>query len=252
MRMRFLVLLILLALSPSARAYIEEVKPSLEVFSGYKPMYFLAGTPETKIQISFKAQLLRSLPFYMAYTQRSYWKIFQKSSPFLDSTYNPEFFYRLPLGDESFTWLDLGLFEHESNGKDGSDSRSWNRAYLRYSTARLSETKPSFYLSFKAWLPYRYEENPEILKSRGLYEITGTVSDFLGPFFERGDLSLTLTAGGDSHLSPIDGGQELTFRTKFLNYRPLYNFVAQLFHGRGETLLNYTQSYWRFRLGVGF
>ncbi len=234
-----------------AKAYIDEVKPSLEIFSGYKPMYFLLGYPDTKIQISFKAQILKKTPLFAAYTQRSYWLLFNKSSPFLDNAYNPEVFYRFPI-DRDLSWLDVGLFEHESNGKDIDDSRSWNRAYLRYSTSRGEKDKPFLHGSAKVWFPYHYEENEDILTYRGLYELTLTYSNFLGSLFDRGDLSFTLYPGGKSKLVPWAGGQELTLRTNPSGLHLLHVFVLQIFHGTGENLIHYSESHWRVRLGVGF
>lgn len=248
-----LVLVIALALAPLAKAhaYIDEIKPTLEIFSGYLPMYFLVGNPDSKIQISFKAKIIRKVPLYAAYTQRSYWNLFQKSSPFLDASYHPEIFYRLPLRDEH-QWVDLGLIEHESNGKDGTDSRSWNRSYLRFSTVSSLQNRAKLYWTVRAWVPYRYEENESILHYRGLYEVNATYADFLGSFFDRGDLTLSFYSGGNSMLSPWSGGQELTFRANISELRFLDVFVVQLFHGYGENLLQYTKNDWRIRLGIGF
>jgi outer membrane phospholipase A len=61
-----------------------------------------------------------------------FWHLDQHSRPIYDVNYNPEFFYRYLLSDSTFfKTLDFGLFEHESNGRDGADSRSENNFYLR-------------------------------------------------------------------------------------------------------------------------
>ena len=53
------------------------------------------------------------------------------SSPFRDTNFNPEMFYRFkesPLGS-GFFGADVG-FEHESNGQPVSRSRSWNLLHI--------------------------------------------------------------------------------------------------------------------------
>ena len=246
-----LMIAISILLSSPARAYIDEIKPSLEIFSGYQPLYFLVGNPDSKIEISFKAKVIRQVPLYAAYTQRSYWNLFQKSAPFLDSSYHPELFYRFELPGVH-RWIDLGLLEHESNGKDGTDSRSWNRSYLRYSAMTALRSGAKLYWTLRAWVPYRYEENESILHYRGLYEVNATYANFLGPFFERGDLTLSFYSGGNSMLSPWSGGQELTLRTNISELKFLDVFVFQIFHGYAENLLHYTRNDWRARVGIGF
>ncbi|MFR7812064.1 MAG: phospholipase A, partial [Butyricimonas faecihominis] len=73
-------------------------------FSIFRDIYFVTGVPtnrkidkhssEAKFQISIRQRLTKSiLPFktflYLTYTQRSFWDIYGKSSPFLDNNFNP-------------------------------------------------------------------------------------------------------------------------------------------------------------------
>ncbi len=82
-------------------SYMDGLPP----FSIYKDNYFITGIPlnrgidgetaDAKFHISFRHRLTRSrLPFdsflYLTYTQKSFWDIYQQSSPFRDSNYNPE------------------------------------------------------------------------------------------------------------------------------------------------------------------
>ena len=58
------------------------------------------------------------------------------SAPFLDTSYKPELLYswQRVIGGQTTNWLELDLqggLKHESNGKDGANSRSLNIAYLR-------------------------------------------------------------------------------------------------------------------------
>ncbi len=102
---------------------------------------------DVQFQISFKTPLfadiplIRSLPWvessrlWAAYTQRSYWQVFDgsKSEPFRETNFAPELILSLGLGNDHPMWiprmLNLGAI-HESNGREEPYSRSWNRIYL--------------------------------------------------------------------------------------------------------------------------
>ncbi|HWA26570.1 MAG TPA: phospholipase A [Lacunisphaera sp.] len=122
----------------------------LENFGFHEPIYFLYGAdePGAKFQLSFRYRLagqssspVASEPagrgLYVAYTQRSLWNIKEPSSPFYDTSYMPELMFE-SLAPESpdrdrlvnFLGYQAG-YRHESNGKDGDDSRSLDIAYLR-------------------------------------------------------------------------------------------------------------------------
>ena len=73
-------------------------------FGIFKDNYFITGAPigeeptrynaDAKFQISFKHRLTdRVLPFgtylFLTYTQKSFWDIYQESSPFAETNYNP-------------------------------------------------------------------------------------------------------------------------------------------------------------------
>jgi len=114
----------------------DEINFSLE---RHKRMYFISGTENTKVQLSFKIPVIIGSKFYFAYSETGFWKLYQKSSnPFEDITHNPELFYRLRLNENHS--LDLGM-EHVSNGRDGDSSRSWNSLYLQ----NMSKFREHFY-----------------------------------------------------------------------------------------------------------
>jgi phospholipase A1 len=237
--------------------YVDEITPELSIFSEYKPTYIIMGHPDTKVQISFKAQIVRAMPLYFAYSQLMIWELFiEPSSPFRDINFNPELFYRLHLNENSkYQWLDFGIYEHESNGKDGADSRSWDRIYLRYATTFLldSEHGSKLHLTAKAWIPFNYDStNPDLAKYRGIYEITVSLIDFMGESFERDDLTLRIYPGGWGDINPLKGGQELTFRLKAKSTRFLPMLVAQIFHGYAENMLDYRENRFGIRAGIGF
>jgi len=132
-------------------------------FGMYKDNYFITGIPtnkritnqsaDTKFQISIRQRLLSNvMPHYtqlmLIYTQKSFWDVYADSSPFTDNNYNPGLLLTMPViqknklkGVVSFS------LEHESNGKDGDESRSWN--FITLSGAYFRNICFSF--QAKAW-----------------------------------------------------------------------------------------------------
>ncbi len=135
-------------------------------FAVYRDNYFVTGIPLNKkatsetadaaFQISIKHRITKQiLPFntfaYLTYTQKSFWDIYAESSPFRDTNYNPG------LGLGKYLFRDNKLagaasvqIMHESNGRDGDDSRSWN--YLNLSMKYYFNTH--FSLAGEFWPPY--------------------------------------------------------------------------------------------------
>ncbi len=260
--MRFLTpaLCLNLALALPSSASADEVSAPVEwerepirSFEAYKPSYFLLGKPITKMQISLKVQALRGIPLYAGYSQLMMWDLFKTSAPFRDLNYNPDIFYRFEFGKAPARHVDLGVFEHESNGMGGPDSRSWNRAYVRYSQNRQSE-KGGVWWSAKAWISYGISDpqSESIKYTRGVYEIQIGLSDYFDRLFEVNELVLRLYGGGRSRVNPLEGGQELTYREKITARKVLLPMYLQIFHGYGENLLDAEDRRWGFRAGFGF
>ena len=111
-------------------------------FGMYKDNYFITGIPtnkaitnqtaDAKFQISIRQRLFNSImPFntqlMLIYTQKSFWDIYDESSPFADNNYNPGLLLIKPIIDKNrLKGMATLSFEHESNGRDSLDSRSWN------------------------------------------------------------------------------------------------------------------------------
>ena len=180
------------------------------------------------------------------------WDVFEPSAPFRDLNYNPDLFYRFFIKKESNRWIDLGIFEHESNGRDGRNSRGWHRTYvLFHSTQTMGGHKILW--SIKSWFPYSYKNsNPDLPKYRGLWEFQVTVSNLLRSFWGENELNLRLYPGGNSYLNPVAGGQEILFisKTKMTAFAP--EFLIGFFHGYGENLLDYDKDRLGIRAGLSF
>ncbi len=240
-------------MSPSRPGFAVEGEPQLLQLYQYKPIYFIMGNPYTKIELSFKTQVVSTVPVYFAYTQLMFWNVFIHSPYFQDINYNPLVFYRLTLNADHEQWIDLIPEEHESNGDGGVNERSWDRLAAAYHFRTRLGDRAYFYGNLKAWVPYHYNpNNPDLAQYRGLWEVEFAVDHFMGRFFEFDDLTFRLYPGGESLTNPLHGGQELTFRTKSMERRFLPLFVAQIFHGYAESLIDYQQERWGFRAGFGF
>jgi outer membrane phospholipase A len=248
---KLLLLVSLLVIASPCQA--AEGEPQLLQLYQYKPIYFLMGNPYTKVQFSFKTQIVSSIPMYFGYTQLMFWDLFIPSPYFQDISYNPLVFYRYSINQSKEQWVDLIPFEHESNGRGGADERSWDRVGAAYHVMDQMGERAKVYAGFKAWVPIYYNpNNTDLAQYRGVWELEFALSDFLGNFFEFDDITLRLYPGGDSYTNPFHGGQELTFRTKTVYRKFLPLFVAQIFHGYGESLIDYQDERWGFRAGVGF
>lgn len=123
-----------------------------------------------EFQLSVKTELLFGI--VAAYTQRSFWDIYAPSAPFREHNHNPELFVESP-------WSTVG-YEHESNGMDGDDSRSWERVY-----ARSDYEFKGLQLSAKVWHPFFLHENRELVHYFGEWEST------LGYSTDKVSLSMT-------------------------------------------------------------
>ena len=232
-----------------------------EHISGYEPLYFIAGTksPNAKIQISFAYQLLynegwlaTNAPalkgFHIAYTQSSLWDWNAPSAPFYDTSYKPEFFYSWErvMSGQPTNWLQLDLqggFKHESNGKNGLDSRSLNIAYFRPTLVWGRDDGVQLTLQPRAWVYLGdLSDNPDIADYRGYVDLRAIMG------WKRGlQLSALGRMGQDGNHESLQ--LDLTYPTmRFFGSFSLYLDV-QYFTGYGESLLGYNKKSDELRVG---
>lgn len=180
--------------------------------------------------------------YYIAYTQTSWWQIYEHSSPFRETNYQPEFFIDFPLylkDYEFFNNLRVGIL-HESNGKgdENLQSRSWNRIYV--STAILYN---KFLFVPRLW--YRIPEskkdddNPAILHYMGNFDVNLA---YLGDdYFINLMLRNNLKFHNNKGAIQVDLGYDI-----FNN--GIYWYV-QYFNGYGESLIDYNKHLQRLSTG---
>lgn len=198
---------------------------------------------ELSYQFSFKISLYgeEGNSFNFGYTQKSFWQIYAKnvSRPFRETNYNPEFFYRL--GGLIF-YIDLGV-EHESNGLEDPQSRSWDRLYL--STHYRTQT---FKINFKTWYIYGEEEhggdNPD--NSERPYKMSTSMG--------YGQLDMAIKLGD----LVIKGDGRFNFSSKkgWGQYQLLlrigeFTYLSFLYsNGYGQSLRDYARSVESFGIGI--
>lgn len=201
---------------------------------------------EAKFQISLKGRFWTSDDLrwgaWLAYTQQSNWRMYDTggSRPFRETNYRPELFvsYRPGLAYEGFHWrlLNLGL-SHESNGRSGVLSRSWNRLFAQFGIER-----DNLVLDARAW--YRIkdsaddDDNPDITDYYGYGSLTAT--------YKWGRQSFSLTGRGN--LSTGKGAVQAAWMSREL-VGPLRAYV-QIFSGYGESLIDYNWN--QTTIGAGF
>lgn len=242
-------------------AQTADDRPFFNNFTAYEPIYAVYGNAsrnDTRLQISFKYQLFgdaNAAPndrrwidnFYLAYTQRMFADVAEKSNPIRAIDFQPEFFYLWQpraVGGGTALGGQLGL-RHISNGKGGVDSRSFNAVFVRPSVGwKIGGQQLT--ISPTAWLYLGKDTyNPDIAHYRG--------NSGLGMTFgsEKG---LMLTADSrfnfGSGKSAVDG----TISYPLSNLIPGYNMYifVQGFTGYGEALLDYDRRSSRARIGIGF
>ncbi len=224
-------------------------------FSLYKDNYFVAGTAlnqkptefnsDVKFQISFSQRLTRSvLPWhsylFLFYSQKAMWNIFEESLPFHDLNFNPGIgMSKLLIYKGKLVGKATLLLEHESNGRDGEASRSWNKVSLSASAFVL----PDLMVHGKFWIPIiDGQQNKDILRYSGIFQVGGQ-------WISRNkrwvvDATFVKRKGWNfSFNTIINVGFRLTKRdNQFL--------MLHFYDGYGENLLDYNKYHCRLRIGL--
>jgi phospholipase A1 len=202
--------------------------------------------PEVAFQISFKARLWRDIfgqdmVLWFAYTQRSFWQLynFDDSSPFRETNYEPEVLLNLctrfsVLGLKA-RFIQIGI-NHQSNGQSEPLSRSWNRIVVGIGIERGDLS-----LLLKGWyrIPDADDDNP------GLTHYVGYGEVWAYYFLKRHRLGIMVR----DNLNFRENRGAIQLEWSF----PLFAMVGghvQYFLGYGESLLDYNHRV--NRIGIGF
>ncbi len=224
-------------------------------FTLYKDNYFIAGTTigskptatnsDVKFQVSIAQRLTKStLPFntylYLFYSQKCMWNVFENSMPMRDFNFNPGIGLAKHLFVKNrYVGKVTLMIEHESNGRDGIESRSWNKVSL----ASNIFIDPNFMVHGKVWIPIiDGQNNQDILYYSGIYQVGTT---FTTPN-KRFGFALTMVKRK---------GWNFKYNTIWeVNYRLFKDenqfLFLQYYNGYGENLLDYNQYHSRLRIGL--
>lgn len=217
-----------------------------------EPMYFAAGNSggeaNAKFQLSFRFHIFqpddmrsRSLidNLYFGYTQFSLWDLHSPSAPFRDTNYRPSLYYFLPdLGIRNAPLSRVSFasgLEHESNGRDGSASRSLNTYFVKptFTFGDLNHTQLRITPKLYAYLG-SLNDNPDLAQYRGHMDLNITLGQADGI-----ELSTMLRKGTRSDHGSIDS--TLSYPLSRLLPGTAGYLMMNLFYGDGESLLTYNQ-----------
>ncbi len=264
------IIVAFLAILPSGQAAAQlldsETTPeredsiNQELFHGayfglYKDNYFSVGTTfpgkptkynsDAKFQVSIAQRITDSvLPWqtylFLMYTQKVFWNIFENSMPMRDLNFNPgigltkAFFVK-----GRYSGKMTLMVEHESNGRDGDASRSWNKISLSGSAL----VTPWLMVHAKFFYPIvDGMNNKDILYYSGIYQHGFEVSAhdrrfiWAATFIKRKGWNLNYNV-------------DLQFAMRIFKRDNQYLFV-QYYNGYGESLLDYNQYRSRLRVGI--
>lgn len=224
-------------------------------FGLYKDNYFIFGpsigqkatkeNTNVKFQISVRQKLTKStLPggtyLYLCYTQKVFWNVLEKSLPMTDLNFNPGIGLAKPIfKNGKYLGKFVLLLEHESNGRDSIESRSWNRLSLGCDVLVTN----NLLTHAKLWVPYvDGENNKDLLKYVGI----GQVGMELMSNDRRWKGSLVLVKRKTWKLD-FNTIVELSWQ---FSKKADWCLFAQYYNGYGEGLLEYNRFSSHLRAGI--
>jgi phospholipase A1 len=224
---------------------------------------------ESNTEVEFQLSLKKPLTYNLfgwneyitaAYTQKVWWQTYSESSPFRETNYSPELFMSVPSSQEIDDEYGLKMmkysFIHESNGREGYRSRSWNRIY-----ASAQFQFENLFIRPRVW--YRI---PESSKDSDFYNGTDPNADGddnpgMHHYLGYGDLTMTYLYGKHEMGALLrynfnDGGSQrgavdLHWSYPFFDSKNTFWFV-KFFNGYGESLIDYDRSVTKTSFGFSF
>jgi phospholipase A1 len=233
---------------------------------------------EVKFQLSFKFKIwrdivrsetikniienntgIRGIDIWVAYTQQSFWQLYNSafSAPFRDTNYEPELLLNFDIQREipylmgtKLQFINVG-FNHQSNGRAEPLSRSWNRIVANVGLEKIFGLgkNDNFSLLLKTW--YRLPEdaanddNPDLTDYTGYGELWGTL------FWKNQRFAVMLR---NNLRSENKGAVQLDWSIPLSSINESLakkiSLYVQYFNGYGESLLDYNTSINRISAGL--
>lgn len=228
--------------NPNEQPHSENESPEYIVPEGFN-----YDNVELKFQLSFKTKVLQSFlwgsaDLWVAYTQKSFWQVYNEelSRPFREINYEPELILNFPVNFKllGFRTRMVGIaFNHMSNGKSTPFSRSLNRFILHAGFERKN-----WNIYIRSWYGMSDDDgdNPDISDYTGradlhiIYAKNGNVVSFIGGY----NMNFNTTPRGFA---------ELSWSYPIKNNLKAY---LQVSHGYGESLIDYNHLQTTVGLGI--
>lgn len=190
---------------------------------------------------------------YAAYTQNSFWHLYDDSGPFFDNNYSPGLLVYKAIDEGSEpnyrgVTVYVGAF-HESNGLKGESSRGWNRVVAGASLGTVHHTRFSGALSL--WHPWGMEAtNADLVDYAG----RGELMMYFQPYARGGDggwlaLQVRSRLFGSRAVNNVEVNAIVDLPGPVGRYFASSGFV-QLFSGYAENLLTYNERRTVLRAGI--
>ena len=219
---------------------------------------------EAEFQLSFHKPLTYNLFglnefLHFGYTQKVWWKIYDKSAPFRETNYFPEIFMTLPTSDYINQKYNLRLlkfgYRHQSNGQEGYHSRSWDRLFF----ATLWQFDNLFF-KLETW--YRIPEekkgedfyngtnpkdngddNPDILNYMGYGDIK------LKYIYRENEFNLLLR--NNLNFKENKGAVKFSYTSPLVTSKDTFWYL-KIFSGYGESMIDYNQKITKVTVGFAY
>ena len=202
---------------------------------------------EVKFQVSLKAKILQDAfakgDVWVAFTQQAHWQMYNGglSRPFRELNYEPELIFTYPTnfsaGNLKLKMLGLSI-NHQSNGKEESQSRSWNR-FILIVLGKWERVTFNFQLWKRFTETAMEDDNPQIEDYIGRCRLTTIIP--------IGKTALSIAMRNNLNIKHNRAHIEASWVIP-LN-RDLRLFL-QASHGYGDSLIDY--NYKQTVVGVGF
>lgn len=188
------------------------------------------------------SNLLWDSHLFFQFTMTCFLNVFEPSFPLRDLSINPGIgLNKYLFKDGKYIGQGYLMLEHESNGYDSIQSRSWNKISI---AATIRMTK-NWEFQAKAWIPIvdgRYSQH--ILRYQGLFFVASNFSTNN----KRMNLSMMFTP---TYRKRLGVNSKFELNVKLLNKQPVYA-IMQYYNGYGENLLDYDLYKSRLRVGFAF
>ncbi|GAA0259489.1 phospholipase A [Rhodanobacter caeni] len=204
---------------------------------------------EAKFQLSLKTKVWQGVfgdagDLWVGYTQSSRWQVYNArlSRPFRETDYEPEAMLMFNTHYQALGWtgriLGIGV-DHQSNGRGNPLSRSWNRVI-----GNIGFEREGWTVMLRPWwrIPESRSDdnNPDI-------------SDYMG----RGEMQIVHEANGQEFglmlRHSLRGGDRSHGAARFTWTFPMAGNLrgyAEIFHGYGESLIDYNHKATYLGLGI--